>query len=118
LGEQAISSWQIEKRTDLLAFTGVATAVSAAVFAAYFAVLSTAFGKELRIRRVAVEYATAFAFPMCLLAVTSASLEFLSKESGPTLSHAVTFLLCYSCVNCVTMVKNVLGIVRLWQEVP
>jgi len=116
LGEQAIAKWQVEKRTDLLVFTGVALGLSAAVFAAFFGILATDFGKKLRIRGVAVEYASAFAFPLILLIMTAATLEFLANDSGSALSRAVTFALCYSCLNCVTMVRNVLGVVRLWQE--
>jgi hypothetical protein len=26
-------------------------------------------------------------------------------------------LFCYSLVNCVTMIRNVIGLVRLWQDV-
>jgi hypothetical protein len=117
LGEQAIAKWQVEKRTDLLTFVGAAAAASAAVFAAYFGILSTDFGRKLRIHGVAAEYASAFAFPLIMLTIAAATLEFLTKDSGVALSDTVTFLLCYSCLNCITMVRNVLGVVRLWQEV-
>lgn len=93
-----------------------AIGVSAAVFAAYFAVLATEFGRELRVHGVA-KYAAAFAFPLVPFAATIAALEMFTKDSGPGLSQAITFLTCYSGLNCITMVRNVLGIVRLWQEV-
>ena len=117
VGVDRVHGWQIEKRSDLLVSIGIAVAVNAAIFAAYFALLSTDFGKRLRAHKAAAEYATAFAYPMFLFFVTAIVLEWLGVTAGPVLSCAITFLLCYSCVNCVTMIRNVIGLVRLWQDV-
>lgn len=116
LGGNAVAQWQIEKRTDLLTFTGCATALAGVIFAAYFSVLSTGFGRKLRLHKVAREYAMAFAFPLALFAATTITLVFLDKSAKANFSRSVTFLLCYSCINCITMVRNVLAIVGVWQD--
>lgn len=116
-GADRMRQWQIEKKSDLLVSIGIAVGVSAAIFAAYFGLLSTNFGRRLRKHNAAAEYATAFAYPMLLLVLAAVVLECLGTDAGPTLSRAATFLLIYSCVNCVTMIRNVIGLVRLWQDV-
>lgn len=117
LGGEQIAVWQIDKKVELLAFMGVTASISGAIFAAYFAVLSTELGQMLRTKGIAVEYVSAFAFPLLLFLATAAMLTFISKDSGKAFSWIITYLLCYSCINCVTTIKNVLGIVRLWQDV-
>ena len=117
IGADEVAAWQIQKRPDLLVSIGIGAAVSGTIFAAYFALLSTEFGRKLRVHGVAVEYAAAFAFPMALLVMVAGTLEFSDKNTNLLLSRFITFLLCYSCVNCVTMIKNVIGLVHLWQDV-
>lgn len=117
IGGAAITKWQITKRSDLLILAGIAMGASAAVFAAYFGILPTEFGKRLRLHKAAAEYSAAFAFPMLLLAGTMVALAFLDDESGIAYSIFVMFLLCYSILNFMTMVRNVVGLVRLWQDI-
>lgn len=117
IGAEEVRVWQLEKKADILAAIAIAAGVSAAIFAAYFALLSTDFGRKIRMQGAAAEYASAFAFPMILFLISAGALEFLRPNPNLTFSRFVTFLLCYCFVNCVTMIRNVIGLVRLWQDV-
>ena len=117
IGADRLREWQIENRSDLLVSIGIAVAVSAAIFAAYFALLSTNFGRRLRMHKAAAEYAAAFAYPMFLFFLAAIVVEWLGKKPGLVLSRFTTLVLCYSCLNCVTMIRNVIGLVRLWQDI-
>jgi hypothetical protein len=117
IGVEKIRAWQVDKKPDLLVSVGIAIAASATIFAAYFALLSTDFGRKLRMHGVAAEYTAAFAFPMILFMISAGTFEFVDDNPGRTFSRFVTFLLCYSCVNCLTMVRNVIELVRLWQDI-
>ena len=117
IGPPVVSGWVFARKQDLMVLTITAAGVSGVIFAAFFAVLSSEFGKKLRLKNVATLYATAFAFPLLVFLGASASMGAVSKGTDTILLKIATFMLVYSLLNCYTMVKNVIGLVKLWQNV-
>ena len=116
-GSGRIIAWGVDKRSGISTITSLAAGISGVTFAAYFAVLATDFGKRLRLAGASVEYAIAFAFPVILFLATTGVWLVISRDSEPYLVEAAVLLLIYSGINCATMVKNVIGLVGLWQGV-
>jgi hypothetical protein len=116
-GPRKVMLWVLAKKTDLTVFAGIAAAISGAIFAAYFGVLSTDFGKRLRLAHAASEYAAAFAFPLLVFLTEAFILTSISNENQWALLVSAGFMLVYSLLNCYTMIKNVIDLVKVWQDV-
>ena len=112
-----VLAWLLRRKSDALVLAGIAAGTSGIIFGAYFNVLSTDFGRRLRLANAAVEYAIAFAVPLVGFFATVVALIVLSERSDGVLVKALIFLLVYSCINCYTMVRNVIDLVGVWQDV-
>jgi hypothetical protein len=115
-GSAKVADWQIENRGDLLVFAFTAAALAGALFAAFLGMLGTDFGEKLRKHKAAAEYATAIAYPIILFLATSVILEVSGGKRHIEAQRIVTFFLLYSVINCVTLVRNLIGLVGLWQD--
>ncbi len=114
-GPSVIGAMIFEKRVELIALTGGAATLAGVVFAAYIALLQTDFGKRIRLQGASLEYAHAIAFPFLLLFLTTVVLSLWGNRTSISQSRAMTFVLVYCGVNFVTMIRNVLGLVKLWE---
>ena len=92
-------------------------ALEGVIIAAYFAILTTEFGKKLRSFKVAHEYAVAFTFPLLIFLLALLSVISSSSGSNKYLLGSTFVLIVYSLLNCYTMLKNLLDMVRLWQDI-
>ena len=116
-GTEVLRGWLVHKRTDLINLLVVAAAATAVTFGAFFAVLTTEFGLRLRQFGEAKAYSTALGYPLLLFVVTLALLTLGPAGEGTKYDDFLIFLLIYSAVNLFTMIKNVIGLVSLWQDV-
>uniref|UniRef100_A0A7V4XT60 Uncharacterized protein n=1 Tax=Acidobacterium capsulatum TaxID=33075 RepID=A0A7V4XT60_9BACT len=117
LGRSFIFHWIVRDKADVLDLVGLAFALNIAVFAAFLAILATEFGKSLRREKAATEYATAFAFPMFPTVTAAIAVLITAQERSAFASEIAVFALIYAALNCITIVKNVLGVVHLWQVI-
>ena len=102
-------------RSDLLVGLGVLLAINAAVWAVLLAILSTDFGKWLRKRGEALAYTTALAAPIFISSFAFLVVMFEACSKTRFAPYLATFVLVYALINLVTMVRNVVGLVGLWQ---
>ena len=102
-------------RNDLMLIVGIALGISATVWVGFLALLSSEFGVWLRKKNEAFSYSRALAVPLfgdlvgillLLLAACSESLWLVKMN---------VFILIYDLINFVTLIRNVNGLVRLWQ---
>ena len=112
-----MTAWIFTRKVGLKDATIAATAISGVIFGAFFAALGTEFGKRLRLENAAHEYAIAFAFPLFPLVTTMIILFIVSNRNETMLLSVSAFMLIYSLLNCFTTVKNVVDLVRVWQDV-
>jgi hypothetical protein len=116
-GVNQVSGWVFEKRVDLGIAAGIAIGLGVALFAAFIAVLCTEFGTKLRMKGEAVPYVVAFGAPILIFLLTFLSLIFVAKDVRSWYLRITSILLIYSCLNCFTVVKNMIGVISLWQDV-
>jgi len=100
-----------------MTFTIAASAVSVCLFAAFIAVLCTDFGRRLRLHGVAKAYSVAFAFPILIFLVTFSLLSSVVPGSNIWFSSAVGYFVVYSGLNSYTIIKNLIDIIRVWEDV-
>lgn len=115
IGEMA--AWLVRQQSPLANLLVVAAAATAITFAAFFAVLTTDFGLALRRAGEAKEYVTAFGYPLLLFVATLGLLSLGNSNWGSFYTELVVFFLIYSALNFVSMVKNVIDLAGLWQDV-
>lgn len=102
-------------RSDLMTAVGIALGVSATVWVGFFAMLSSEFGKWLRVENQSFSYSRALAAPIFANLVGLLLLVFSAcSDSLPSLVIGVVVLV-YDLINFVTMVRNVNGLVGLWE---
>ncbi|HEY4932579.1 MAG TPA: hypothetical protein VII23_13505 [Terriglobales bacterium] len=113
-GPESISQFFTNKRSDEAILIGIVFAACIAVGAVFWQLLSSDFGAWLRIKGEAAAYSRAFAFPIILSFITLVVLLiFGAKAEG---SHFATILVIYNLLNFLTMIFNLHGFVRLWQD--
>lgn len=119
IGSENVRNWIVKQSAPLGNLLLVGTAATGLTFGGFVAVLTTDFGKELRRAGRATIYVVALAWPLLLFVLTMALLTLATPASGlaSIYTYLVPFLLIYSALNFVTMVKNVVGLVGLWQDV-
>lgn len=116
IGIREMTAWLYRQQSPLANLLIVAAAATAITFGAFFAVLTTDFGLALRRVGEAKQYATAIGYPLILFALTLSLLSLRNSGWGWFYSQLVLFFLIYSALNLVTMIKNVIGLVELWQD--
>ena len=115
-GNEAVVNWLLEWKADLLKGLELAFTLSGVIFGAFIAVLCTDFGKQLRIAGAANDYTLGLAWP--ILANGTAMFTLMGTTPGKSwVSKLTLFFLIYAVLNCVNMVRNVVGLVRIWQDV-
>ncbi len=114
----------IRSASQLEAAGLAAIGVSTAVWLGFLAMLAVPFGKELRRRRAAAIYSSALAFPIFVFLILVIVLMFLpdAKEKRQwqawdlLMPQIACLLTLYAVINSITIVRNVLGLVRLWED--
>ncbi len=114
-GTDIVRKGLCDRRSDLMLSLGIAVGVTAAIWGVFFAVLATEFGAWLRKRDQASSYSRGLATPIFASLAAFAVLLFTPSSPSKPLVVADTVLLLYAAVNLVTLVRNVNGLVRLWQ---
>jgi hypothetical protein len=117
IGLEVQREWLIHKKIDLANLLIVAAAATAITFGGFFAVLTTEFGLRLRQAGEAKAYASAFGFPLLLFVTTLALLTLGPTENRRNFDYLLIFLLIYCSLNLLTMIRNVIGLTKLWQDV-
>lgn len=102
-------------RGDLLVGVITAWALSAAIWIGMIAILASDFGKWLRRRGEAAAYSRALATPVIVYALVVALLIGGACSENRFMIEAKLLALAYSAINLVTIVRNVHGLVVLWQ---
>lgn len=113
-GSASISKFYADKQSAGAILVGIILASCIAVWVAFGALLSSEFGKWLRTTGNATVYSRAFAFPILVSLATLALLLTLSADT--TAAHFVTIMVIYNLLNFITMIFNLHGLYRLWQE--
>ena len=116
VGVRSMATWLAHQQANLTNLLIVGAAATAITFGAFIVILTTEFG--LAVRRVgeAKSYIVAFAFPLLLFAATLALVTLGSSGWGSIYTESCIFLLLYSTLNLITMVKNVIDLGGLWQD--
>ncbi|QHS52384.1 hypothetical protein [Edaphobacter sp. 12200R-103] len=117
IGLEVLRDWLVHKKADLANMLIIAATATAITCSGFFAMLATEFGLQLRQAGEAKAYATAFVFPLMLFATTFALLTLGPIENTQKFDDLLVFLLIYSSLNLLTMIKNVIGLTTLWQDV-
>jgi hypothetical protein len=116
-GQPSIASFIFARKADIFFTVGSAAATCGLFFAAFVAFMCTDFGRKMRRAGAAVEYLVGFIMPFIAFAITIACLHFVSSSSTSKSSGLSLFLLIYCAINCITMLKNFIGITRIWQDI-
>ena len=115
MGQAALTQWVPDRKTDVINMLGLLLVATGFCFAAFIAVLCVDFGAKLRKFGQAKLYAAAFATPPIALIVTIIVFEFVSRDT--TLSKIALVLAIYCVLSTITMFKNIIDLVGLWQAV-
>jgi hypothetical protein len=102
-------------RGDLILIVGVAAGISTTVWAGFLALLSNEFGAWLRKKNEAVWYSRAFATPIFGYLLGLLILLFAGCSQSGLYLRLNVLVLTYDLINCVTMIRNVNGLIALWQ---
>jgi hypothetical protein len=116
VGPQVMLVWLGHQQTNLTTLLIVGAAAAGVIFAAFFAVLTTDFGARLRRVGEAKAYIIAFAFPLSLFVVTLGLVTLGNLAWGSLYMQVCVFLLLYSTINLITMLRNIIGLGGLWQD--
>jgi hypothetical protein len=115
VGQETLRIRLCALRSDLLLIFGVALAAAIAVWAIFVDILRGEFGAWLRKKGEARAYSTGLTAPVFVY--LAGLLVLLFEECPKTLSALIltVFVLLYGLINFVTMIRNVNGLVGLWQ---
>jgi hypothetical protein len=102
-------------RSDLMLSVGAGLGISATIWVSFFAVLPTEFGAWLRKKDEAVPYSWALATPILSYLLGLLSLLFTACSESVVLLQLNVFVLSYDLINFVTLIRNVNGLIGLWQ---
>jgi hypothetical protein len=116
-GFDAPAHWVYAHRSDLSIAMSVVAGIGGAILAAFVGILGTDFGAKLRISGEAKAYTAAFGFPILGFLIALVSLLFISQDQDGWALRIASLLLIYSLINCYTMIKNILGLVGVWQQI-
>lgn len=112
---ESLASHLCGLRSDLMGITGGALAAAIAVWAIFIDILRGEFGAWLRRKGEASAYSTALSFPVFVYLICLLVLLLADCPMRARVSELASFLLLYGLINFVTMVRNINGLVRLWQ---
>lgn len=116
LSLDVMTSWLARSQASLVNLLGVCASATGIAFGAYFALLATDFGLRLRRAGEARTYTVALGLPLIVFSTTLALVSLGSATWGVLYDETVLFLLLYSSINLITMVKNVVDLVGMWQD--
>jgi hypothetical protein len=116
VGTIAIASYVNRTLGDWKTGLGIAFGAAIALWAAFFALLATDFGHELKKRGSATMYSAAIVFSMLVFLGTFLFLIALPRDFSSATAQLVALVLIYATINCFTMVLNLHGLLRLWQD--
>jgi hypothetical protein len=116
IGVRGMVVWLAHQQTNLTSLLIVGAAATAITFGAFFAILTTEFGMAMRRAKEAKAYIVAFALPLLLFVATLALVTLGNSDWGSLYTECCIFLLLYSTLNLITMVKNVIDLGGLWQD--
>lgn len=116
VGVHQLALWLGHQQANLTLLLTIGAAATALTFGAFITLLTTDFGAAIRKFRVAKLYTVAFAFPLLLFVATVALVAIGNGGWGALYEEICIFLLIYSTINFITMVKNVIDLVGLWQD--
>ncbi|MGA8151805.1 MAG: hypothetical protein WB952_12705 [Terriglobales bacterium] len=102
-------------RTDLMLILGIALGIGATVWVGFFALLGGEFGAWLRKKNEASHYSLALAAPIFSYLLGFLLLLFTACLESSWLTRMNVLVLTYDLINFITMIRNVNGVVRLWQ---
>lgn len=102
-------------RPDLLAGVGVALGLSAVIWAGTLTMQASEFGAWLRKRGEASAYSRALATPVLIYVFVFLLLLVSACSDYSYVVAFIVFALIYGLINLVTMIRNVQGLVSLWQ---
>lgn len=97
----------------LAILTGGLMAASFGIMGVYFSQTSSDFGKYLSWNGVSTAYLAAFGVAGIYHVITTVFLVFLSTQEGEVLALLCTFMLSLSLINVVSLVGNLVAIVKL-----
>jgi len=103
-------------RPDLLLAVGIGLAAAVAVWAIFAGILAGDFGVWLREKGEASAYSRALATPIFAYLLILVFLLFAGCPKAPLSTNFAVLLLLYALINFVTMIRNVNGLVLLWQD--
>ena len=102
-------------RGDLMLIVGIALGLSATVWVGFFALLGSEFGAWLRKKSESSPYAVALASPILADLLGLLVLLFAGCSASFFLLCSTVFILIYDLMNVVTMIRNVIGLIVLWE---
>ena len=102
-------------RGDLMLIVGIALGISATVWVGFFALLASEFGAWLRKRNATSPYAVGLASPIFADLLGFLVLLFAGCSASSLLLRSTVFVLIYDLINVVTMIRNVIGLIVLWE---
>ena len=116
-GAAPVSHWVFVKRSELSTAVTFACGLGAAVFAGFLAILCTSFGEQLRLAGEAKSFAAGFGSPIIIFLTTLLGVVFAPGDRNGWWLRTVSILLIYTAVNCLTMLMNMIDVIRLWLDV-
>ncbi len=114
-GREALHKNLCSLRGDLIVGFEVLLATGVTVWIGFLAMLATGFGRWLRRKKEAYAYAVALAAPALIYFSALMVLVFTICSEGRYWVVLNVFILIYGLINFITMIRNINGLVRLWQ---
>ena len=102
-------------RPDLMVIVGGALATAVAVWAILVGILTSDFGTWLRKKGEAAAYSRGLAVPIFAYLLGLLFLVFEGCPKTIPMLVLLVFVLLYGLINFITMIRNVNGLIRLWQ---
>ena len=115
VGQDTVCTRLCSLRPELLGIVGGALAAAVGVWAILFDILRGEFGAWLREKEEASAYSAGLATPIFVFLLGLLVLLFDDCPEKLFASALAVFVLMYGLINFVTMIRNVSGLVRLWQ---
>ena len=103
-GAERIAAFCITRHSGAVLLIGILLAASVAIAAVFWQLLSTEFGKQIRIAGEAAAYSRAFAFPILVSLITLVLV--LTAGGGPIATNLIILVSLYNLLTFVTMVVN------------
>ncbi len=113
-GPTEFAQFYADRHSDEAVTVGVVLAVCVAICGGFWGLLTTEFGKWLRTTNNATAYSRAFVFPVLLSLINLTLLVIVGADKAA--ADFATILLLYNLINVLTMLFNLHGLVKLWQD--